>query len=104
MQVEAKRQGVQWADGPDKTGSNGVSDEDLGVKPSEDESVGRRGSLQLGVQELELEQQPASQGGKNEIQEVPLDPEEGTQEAPPDLAEKTPQAPSDRKEEARETP
>ena len=29
---------MQWVDGPDKTGSNGVGDEDLGVKPSEYES------------------------------------------------------------------
>ena len=44
LQVESKRQAVQWNDGPDKTGSNGVGDEDLGVKPGEDESVGRRGA------------------------------------------------------------
>ena len=62
LQVRVKRQVVQWIDGPDKTGSNGVGDEeDLGVKPSEAEPVGRRGALQLEVQGLELEQQPASQ-------------------------------------------
>ena len=43
LQVEAKRQAMQWIDGPDKTGSNGVGDEDLDVKPGEDESVGKEG-------------------------------------------------------------
>ena len=61
MQVKAKRQAVQWIDGPEKTGSNGFGNEDLGVKPGEDESGGGRGALQLEVQELELEQQPVSQ-------------------------------------------
>ena len=55
LQVKANLQVVQWIDGPDKTGSNGVGNEDLGVKPGEDEPVGRRGDLQLKVQELELE-------------------------------------------------
>ena len=45
LKVKAKRQAVQWIDGPDKTGSNGVGDEDLGVKPGEDESVGKRGLM-----------------------------------------------------------
>ena len=45
LQIKAKRQVVQWIDGPGKTGSDGVGDEDLGVKPGEDESVGRRGAL-----------------------------------------------------------
>ena len=80
---------MQWTDGPDKTGSNGVGDEDIGVKPGEDESVGRRGDLQLDLQELELEQQPASQERKKELQEAPPDPEEGAQEALPDPAEET---------------
>ena len=61
LQAEAKRQAVQWVDGPDKTGSNGVGDKDLGVQPGEDESVGKREAPQLDVQELELEQQPVSQ-------------------------------------------
>ena len=34
------------------------------MKPEEDGSVGRRGTLQLEVQELELKQQPASQERK----------------------------------------
>ena len=70
-QVKAKQQAVQWVDEPDKTGSNGVGDEDLGVKPGEDESVGRRGALQLEVQELNLEQQPALQERRKEVQEAP---------------------------------
>ena len=56
-----KGQAVQWLDGPDKTGSNGVGNEGLGTKPGGDESVERIGAPQLGVQKLELEQQPASQ-------------------------------------------
>ena len=44
MQAEAKRQGVQWIDGPDKTGSIGVGDEDLDVKPGENELVWKRGA------------------------------------------------------------
>ena len=44
LQVKAKRQAVQWIDGPDNTVSNSVGDEDLGVKPGEDVSVGRRGA------------------------------------------------------------
>ena len=54
---------------------------------------------QLDVQELELEQQPASQERKMEIQEAPRDSEEGTQETPPDPAVETQEAPSDREEE-----
>ena len=76
-QVKAKRQAVQWIDGPDKTGSNCVGDEGLGLKPGEDGSVGRRGALQLEVRKLELEQQSASQERKQEIQEAPPDPAEG---------------------------
>ena len=38
-----ERQAVQWIDGPDKTGSMGVDDEDLGVKSSENESGVIRG-------------------------------------------------------------
>ena len=66
FQVKAKRQAVQWIGGPDKIGSNGVGDEDLDVKPGEDELVAKRGAPQLDVQELELElkQQPASQERK----------------------------------------
>ena len=45
---------------PDKTGSSGVGDEDLGLKPGEGGLVERRGDPQLDVQGLELEQQPAS--------------------------------------------
>ena len=94
---------MQWVDGPDKTGSDDVGHEDLGVKPDEDQSVVKRGAPQLDVQELELEQQPASQGlveetketlskhekvtkkalskRKHEMRVVLSDPEEETQEA-----------------------
>ena len=40
LQVKAKPLAVQFIDGPGKTNINGVCDEDLGVKPDEDESVG----------------------------------------------------------------
>ena len=50
--MKAKRQAVQWIDGPVKTGCTGVGDEDIGVKRGEDDSVGRKGALQLQVQEL----------------------------------------------------
>ena len=56
-----ERRAVQWIDGPDKTGSDGVGDEDLGMKPSENESVVRRGAPQIDVQKMEPEEQPASQ-------------------------------------------
>ena len=66
LQVKAKRQAVQWIDGPAKTGSSGVSDEDLDVKLGEEGLVAKRGDPQLNVQELELEQQPASQERRKE--------------------------------------
>ena len=53
--MKVKWKVVPWVDGPDKTGSNGVSAGDLGVKPGEDESVGRRGALQPELQKLELD-------------------------------------------------
>ena len=115
MQAKAKRQAVQWIDGPGKTGSDGVGDKDLDVKPDEDESVGRRRAPQLDVQELELKQQPSSRERKQGIQEAPPDPEEetreappnpveGTQEATPDPAEETRKAPLDPEEKTREAP
>ena len=61
---------MQWVDGPDKTGSDDVGHEDLGVKPDENQSVVKRGAPQLDVQELELEQQPASQGLVEETKET----------------------------------
>ena len=39
LQVKVKPQTMQWIDGAYKTGSNGVGDEDLDVKPDEDELV-----------------------------------------------------------------
>ena len=96
MQAEAKRQAVLWIDGPDRTGSDGVGDEDLDMKLGEDKSVGKRGAPQLDVQELELEleleQQPASQERNQETQEAPTVPEEGTQKAPTDPEEGTQKA------------
>ena len=41
--MKAKQQVVQWIDGPDKTSSNGVGDEDLDMKPGEDELIGKEG-------------------------------------------------------------
>ena len=55
LQAKAKRQDVPWIGGLDKTSSDDIGNEDLGVKPGEDESVVRRGALQVEVQELELE-------------------------------------------------
>ena len=52
LRVKAKRRAVQWIDGPVKTGSNDVGDEDIGAKSGEDDLVGRRGALQVEVQEL----------------------------------------------------
>ena len=104
LQVKAKWQAVQWIDGPDKTGSNGVGEEDLGAKLSEDESVGKRSALQLEVQELEPERQPAPQERKKEIQEAPPGPEEGAQEAPPDPAEETQKVPLDPEETQKAPP
>ena len=62
--MKAIRHVVQWIDGPDEIGSRGVGDEDLGLKRGENKSVGRRGAMQLEVQELEQEQQPASRERK----------------------------------------
>ena len=89
LQMKAKRQAVQWIDGPDKTGSNDLSDEDLDVKPGEDESAEKRGATQHYVRKLELEQ--------------PQSPDKGTQEAPPDPEGEARQAspdPGDETEEA----
>ena len=103
LQVKAKRQAVQWIDGPGKTGSDDVGNEDLGVKPGEYESVGRRGALEFEVQEeLELEQQPVSQERKRKIQEAPPDPDEETREAPSDREKETREASSDPKEKTLE--
>ena len=64
--------------------------------------VGRRGALQLEVQELELEQQPASSLElRKEVQEAPPDPEQGTLEAPSDPEEETLEAPSDPNEKTK---
>ena len=75
--VESERQAVHWINGPGKTGSNDVGDENLRVKPGEDESVGRRGALQLEVQELELEQQPSSLERKKRNTEGAAGPRRG---------------------------
>ena len=101
LQVKAKQQAVQWIDGPDKTTSNYVRTEDLGTKPGKDDSVGETEAPQLEVQELELEQQPASQERKQGLQVAPPNLEEGTQDGPPD-PEGGGVAPSDPEGEKRE--
>ena len=53
LQAETKRRAVQWIVGPDKTGSGGVGNEDLGEKPGTDELTGRRETTQIEVQEPE---------------------------------------------------
>ena len=70
LQVKARRKHVQRIDGPEKTGSDGVGDENLGVKAGGDKSVARKRAPQLDVQELELKQQPASQERNQEMQEA----------------------------------
>ena len=110
--MEAKQQAVLWIDAPDKTGSIGVGNEDLGAKLGEEESVGKRGASQLEMWELELERQLGSQKRKQKIQEAPPDSEEETLEAPSDLneetqemlldPEETQEAPSDSEEEAKD--
>ena len=112
LQMKAKRQAVPWIDRPDKTRSNGVGDEDLDVKPGEDESVGKTGTWQLDVQKLELKQPPDTDKGtqeaspdlEGETREAPPDPAEGTQEALPDPEEETWEAPLDPGQETREVP
>ena len=47
---------MQWINGPDKTGSDVVGNENLGAKPGGDESVVQRGAPQLDGRELQLEQ------------------------------------------------
>ena len=110
--MKAKRQAVQWIDGPDKTGSNGVGDEDLDVKPGEDESVGKRGAPQLDVLELELKQSWDLDKGTQEVssdpegvtRKAPPNPEERTQEVLPDPVEETRKASLDPGQETREVP
>ena len=59
LQLKAKRYTVQWIDGPDKTSSDDLGNEDLGAKSGNDSSVGKRWTPhQLDVDKLELEQQP----------------------------------------------
>ena len=72
---------VQWVDGLDKTGSDGVGNEDLGTKSGGDESVVITGSPQLDVKGLELKQQSESQELVQETQETLSEHEEVTQEA-----------------------
>ena len=75
------------------------------MKSAGDGTIIERGTLQLEVQELELEQQPASSlEVRKKVQEAPPAPEQGIREAPPDPAEDTWKAPSDCKEETREDP
>ena len=57
----AERQAVQRVDGLKRTRGDGTGSDDRGMKSAGGGTVvGRRGALQLDVQELELEQQPAS--------------------------------------------
>ena len=99
LQAEAKLQAVEWIDGPDKTGSNGVGDEDFDVKPSQDELVRKRRAPQLDIQEVELKQPPDPEEG---TQEALPDSEEERRETPLDPAQETREVSSDRKEDTRE--
>ena len=89
---------------PGNTGSGGVGDEDVGVKPGKYKSVGKREDPQLDVQELELEQQPASRERIQETQEVPPGPAEKTREAPSNPEEESQNASSHSEEETRGAP
>ena len=85
----------------------GIGSDDRGMKSAGGGTVvGRRGALQFEVQELELEQQPASSSLelRKEVQEAPPDPEQGTREAPPDPAEDTQEDLPNPEEETREVP
>ena len=84
----------------------GTGSDDRGMKSAGGGTVvGRKGALQLEVQELELEQQPASSLElRKEVQEAPPDPEQGTRESPPDPAEETREVPLDPEEETWEVP
>ena len=67
--------------------------------------VGRGGALQLEVQELELEQQPASSlEFRKEVQEASSDPAEETREAPSDREDEAQGTPSYPEEETLEAP
>ena len=57
---------------------------DFGVKPSKNESVVIRETLQIDVQKLESEEQPASQEREQKMQEALSDSKRETQEAPSD--------------------
>ena len=76
-----ERQAVQWINGIGKTGSSGVGNEDLGVKLGGDGLVAERGAPWLDVQDLELEQRPASQELVQETQVAVPEHEELAQEA-----------------------
>ena len=82
---------MQWIDGADKAGSNGVgnrnSNRNTGVMP--DPEKGRQ------------EAPPDPEEG---TQEALLDPEEEAREAPLDLGQETWKVPSDRVKEIREAP
>ena len=47
-----KRLAVQWADGPKKTGGDGIGSDDRGMKLAGDGTIVERGAPQLNVQEL----------------------------------------------------
>ena len=61
---------MQWNDGPDKSGSDSIGNEDLGAKRGGDESDVRRWTAQPDVQELELKQHSALQELVQETQEA----------------------------------
>ena len=94
-----ERQDVQWITRPDKTGSMGVGDEDLGVKPIENKSVVIGEAPQMDGQKLKPEEQLASQEREQEMQEVLSDPAEETQEVLSDPEEEAREAPSDPEKE-----
>ena len=84
----------------------GTGSDDRGMKSAGGGTVvGRRGALQLEVQELELEQQPASSLElRKEVQEAPSDREDEAQGTPSYPEEETLEAPLDPEEEILEAP
>ena len=95
-----ERQAVQWVDGHKKTGGDGTSSDDRGMKSAEDGTIVERGTPQLNVQELRQEQQLTLH--EHETQEAFSKHEGETQGEFSKLEEETQEALSKVEEEAQE--
>ena len=85
-----ERQGVQWSDGPKKTGGDGTGSDDGGMKSAGDEIIVEGGTPRLNVQELGQEQQLTMH--EHETQEALSEHEGETQGALSELEEETQEA------------